>query len=172
MWRCCYFSELTMFSSYHLMPKTPGSGDTFWSWKQQLVGVSRTGGISWKIMKNMKTGKVSKIPKNNNIGICNFFTCLLFFQNFGNFANFHVFHDFSTDSACPTHSQQLLFSQPGDPSSWQTRGGRSNLYQTWYGHQWFYMITTKHGFSLNSGFTKIWSPPNLPLLEMSISSVF
>ena len=25
------------------------------------------------------------------------------------------------------------------------------------------MITTRHGFSLNSGFTKIWSPPVLPL---------
>ena len=42
----------------------------------------------------MKTGKVSKNPKNNNIGICDFFTCLYFFQNFGNFANFHVFRDF------------------------------------------------------------------------------
>ena len=75
----------------------PGSGDTFWSWK--LVGESRTGGISWKIMKNMKTGKVNKIPKNNNIGICNFFTCLLFFLNFGNFTYFQVFHYLSTDSA-------------------------------------------------------------------------
>ena len=39
------------------------------------------------------------------------------FQKFGNFANFHVFHDFSTDCACPTHSQQLLFTRPGDPPS-------------------------------------------------------
>ena len=30
------------------------------------------------------------------------------------------------------------------------------------------MITTKHGFSLNSGFTKIWSPPDLPLLKQTI----
>ena len=27
------------------------------------------------------------------------------------------------------------------------------------------MITTKHGFSLNSGFTKIWSQPDLPLYD-------
>ena len=80
-------------------------------------------------------------------------------------------NDFSTDSACPTHSQQLMFSQTCEPSSWQTGGGRSNLYQTWYGHQWFFMITTKHGFSLNSGFTKIWSPPNLPLFNFKVSSL-
>ena len=144
------------------MPKTPGSGNTFWSWKQQLVGEIRTGGISWKIMKNMKTGKVSKILKNNNIAIYNFFTFLLFFQNFGNFANFHFFQ---LIFPVLTHSQQLLFSQPRDPCSWQTGGGRSNLYQTVYCLQWFYMITTKHGFSLNSGFTKIWSQPNLPLFQ-------
>ena len=69
-----------MFSGDHVMLKTPVCGDTFWSWIQQLVGESRTGGISWKIMKNMKTGKVSKNPKNNDIGIYNFFTCLLFFK--------------------------------------------------------------------------------------------
>ena len=52
-----------------------------------------------------------------------FFHRLLFFQNFGNFANFDVFQNFSTDSVCPTHSQQILISQPGDPSSWKTGGG-------------------------------------------------
>ena len=28
-----------------------------------------------------------------------------------------------------------------------------------------FMITTRHGFSLNPGFTRIWSPPDLPLSE-------
>ena len=45
------------------------------SGKQQLVGVSKTGGISLKIMKNIKTDKVSIIPENNNL-----FPCLLFFR--------------------------------------------------------------------------------------------
>ena len=67
----------------------------------------------------------------------NFFICF-YSQSFGNFANFDVFHDLSPDSACPTHSQQLLFSHLGDPSSSQTGGCLSNLYQTWYGLQWFY----------------------------------
>ena len=35
---------------------------------------------------NMKTGKISKIPKNNIIGLCNFFRILVV-------ANFHVFHE-------------------------------------------------------------------------------
>ena len=36
-------------------------------------------------------------------------------------ASFHDFHDFSTDSACPTPSHQLLFSWPGDNSTpWGT----------------------------------------------------
>ena len=65
------------------------------------------------------------------------FHLFVIFSKFRNFANLHVFDDFLTDSACPTHFQQLLFSQPGDPPSWQTGGGRSNLYQTWYGLQWF-----------------------------------
>ena len=52
------------------------------------------------------------------------------FQNVGNFANFKDLHDFSTNSAFPTHSQQLLFSQPSDPSPYKTGGGLSNLYQT------------------------------------------
>ena len=58
---------------------------------------------------------------------------------------------------------RILVTLPIFLSSWKTTGGRSSLYQTWYGPQWFYMITTKHGFSLISGFTKIWSPPYLPL---------
>ena len=55
-----------MFSGHHLMLKTPGSKVNTWSWKQKLVGMSRTGGISWKIMKNMKTSKVTEVLKNNN----------------------------------------------------------------------------------------------------------
>ena len=39
------------------------------------------------------------------------------FQNFSNFANFHVFRNFSTESAYPIRSHQLLFSRPGDPPS-------------------------------------------------------
>ena len=35
---------------------------------------------------------------------------VVIFRNFANFASFHVFHDFSTDFACPTLSNQLLFS--------------------------------------------------------------
>ena len=93
------------------------------------------------------------------------------FHNFSNFANFHVFCNFSTESACPTRSHQLLFSRRGDPSFWQTVGGQSNLHQTWYGVQWFFMITTRHGFSLNSGFTKIWSPPDLPLSVLTPSDL-
>ena len=45
-------------------------------WKQQLLGASRRGRISWKIMKNMKTGKVSKIQKKRNL-----FTSLVLFSN-------------------------------------------------------------------------------------------
>ena len=82
-----------MFSGDHEMPKTPGSGDTFWSW--------------WG-----RVGQAESVEK-------------------------------------------LSISQPGDPSSWKTGGGWSNLYQTWYGLQWFDKIVTKHGFSPNSGFMKI-----------------
>ena len=39
-------THIPMFSGYHLMPKTTGSEVNTWSWKQKLVGVSRTGGIS------------------------------------------------------------------------------------------------------------------------------
>ena len=31
------------------------------------------------------------------------------------------------------------------------------------------MITNRYGFSLNSGFTKIWSPPDLPLLYIGVT---
>ena len=55
-----------MFSGDHLLPKTPGSEVMTWSWKQKLVGASRTCGIGLKIMKIMKTKKNCKIPKNNN----------------------------------------------------------------------------------------------------------
>ena len=74
-----------MFSGHHLMLKTPGSKVITWSWKQKLVGVSRTVGISWKIMKKIKTDKVSKIPKNNN-----FFTCLSLFRILVNLPNFEM----------------------------------------------------------------------------------
>ena len=50
-----------MLRGHHLMLKTPGSRGITWSWKQQLVGVNRTCGISWTITKNMKIGKYSKI---------------------------------------------------------------------------------------------------------------
>ena len=36
---------IPMFSGDHLMPKTPGSEVITLSWKQKLVGVSRTSGI-------------------------------------------------------------------------------------------------------------------------------
>ena len=39
-----------MFSGHHLMQKTPGSKVITWPWKQTLVGVSRTVGISWTLM--------------------------------------------------------------------------------------------------------------------------
>ena len=81
----CMSEHIPMFSGHHLMLKTPGSKVITWSWKQKLVGVSRTGGISWKIMKKMKTEKVSKIPKNNN-----FFTCLSLFRILVNFPNFEM----------------------------------------------------------------------------------
>ena len=70
-----HFSKgIPMFSGDHVMPKPPGSGSTNWKWKQKLVRESRTGGISWKIMKIIKTGKVSQILREKK-----FFTCLLFF---------------------------------------------------------------------------------------------
>ena len=50
-----------------------------------IVGVSMTDIISGKIMKIIKTEKVSKIPKNNN-----FFTCLLLFRLLVNLPNFEV----------------------------------------------------------------------------------
>ena len=102
------------------------------SWWER-VGQAESVEKSWKTWKLAKFWKIT--------------TLINAYKNFG---NLHVFHDFSSDFACSTHPQQLLFSQPGDPSSWKTGGGWSNLYQTW-----FYMTTTKHGFSLNSGFTKI-----------------
>ena len=74
-----------MFSGHHLMLKMPGSKVITWSWKHKLVGVSRTVGISLKIMKKIKTDKVSKIPKNNN-----FFTCLMLFRLLVNLPNFEV----------------------------------------------------------------------------------
>ena len=54
------------------------------------MGVRSTGGISWKIIKHkksLKTGKITKIMKNNNLLRGFFFLS----QNFGNFASFHVF---------------------------------------------------------------------------------
>ena len=54
-----------MFRGHHLMLTTSGSGGITWSWKQQLVGVNRTGGISWTIMKNMKIGKFTNILNIN-----------------------------------------------------------------------------------------------------------
>ena len=74
-----------MFSGHHLMLKTPGSKVITWSWKQKLVGVSRTVGISWKIKKKIKTDKVSKIPKNNI-----FFTGLSLFRILVNLPNFEM----------------------------------------------------------------------------------
>ena len=62
-------------------------------------------------------------------------------------------HDFSTDSACSTHSQYLLFLRPGDTSSERL----GVVYQTFIQLDIVYsdfiqenIITTKHGFSLNS----------------------
>ena len=55
-------------SGHHLMHNISGSGGITKAWKQQLVGVSGTGGISWKKMKNMKIGKVTKDLKNNKQG--------------------------------------------------------------------------------------------------------
>ena len=74
---------IPMFSGVHLMPKTPGSEVITLSWKQKLVGVSRTCGIIRKIMKFMKTEKLSKIFKNHH-----YFTCLLFFRILVNLSNF------------------------------------------------------------------------------------
>ena len=36
---------------------------------------------------------------------------VVIFHIFCNLANCHIFYDFTTDSVCPTHSHQLLFSQ-------------------------------------------------------------
>ena len=88
--QCCIFELISvkaipMFSGDHLMPKTPGSEVITFSWKQKLVGVSRTCGIIWKIMKFMKTEKFSKISKNNH-----YFTCLLLFRILVNLPNFEM----------------------------------------------------------------------------------
>ena len=64
-----------MLSGPHLMPITLRSEFITWSWKQKLVGVSKTGGISFKIMKKGKQIKLAKFLKNNNI-----FTYLLLFR--------------------------------------------------------------------------------------------
>ena len=66
---------------------------------------------------------------------------ILIFFLLREFWNIHVFHDISTDCACPTHSHQLLFSQPGDTFSWQTGGGLSNP-------TWFCFVTTGGSHSL------------------------
>ena len=52
------------------------------------------------------------------------------FRNFATYFSFHNFYNFSTDSACPTHSHQLLFTWPGD-----------NFIPWHFRH---YMITTEH----------------------------
>ena len=145
------------------MPKTPGSGATFWSWRQQLVGESRTSGISWKIMKNMKPGKVGKILKNNNIDICNFFTSLLFSEfwllcQFSCFSWF--FHWFCLSYSLPTSIVfTIMWSLLLTDKGWSIK--LDMVYSDFIQEN---MITTKHGFSPYSGFTKIWSQPKLPLL--------
>ena len=53
------------------------------------------------------------------------------FQIFGRFAHFHVLLIFLTDAACPTHPQQLLFSQSGDSSSGDPYPGKYDHNQTW-----------------------------------------
>ena len=94
-----YFSEgiyqCSLFSGDHVMSKTPGSELNTWSWKQKLVGVSRTCRIIWKIMKIMRTEKFSKIPKNEN-----YFTCLLFFRIMVNFPNFEMLSHLNELDVC------------------------------------------------------------------------
>ena len=106
-------------------------------------------------MKNIKTCKVKKHAISSSV--FNFFKILVTLPIF-------MFFMILIDSACPTHSLPttiVLTTRWSLPlKDW---GVSSNLYQTWYGLQWFFMITTKHGFSLYSEFTKIWSPPYLPL---------
>ena len=61
---------------------------------------------------------------------------VVIFRNLAKFVIFFLnFHDFSTDSACPTHSHQLLFPWPGD-----------NLSPWCFRH---YMITTEHWYCLS-----------------------
>ena len=79
---------MPMFRGHKLMLKTPESGGITWSWKQQLVGVNRTGRISWTIMKNKNIGKFSKILNNNKQ-----VKMILFFKKCANFVSFHFFYE-------------------------------------------------------------------------------
>ena len=92
--------------------------------------------LTWKLAKLTKFQKITTLVNANSSPV------FLLLRSLIPLPIFMFSMIFLTDSACPTHSQQLLFSQAGDPCSWQTGGGQSNLYQTWHGLQWFYMITT------------------------------
>ena len=115
----------------------------------------------------MKTGKVSKNPKNNNIGKCNFFTCFFFlFRILVTLPIFMFFMIFQlilpvllTPNNYCFHNQVI---PPPDRLGvvYQTFTKLDMVYSDFIQEN---MITTKHGFSVKSGFTKIWSKPNLPL---------
>ena len=71
--------------------------------KTIVCGSELDGRNQLKNHENMKLGIGTKIMKNKYVKS-------VIFMNFVNLASFHVFPDFTTDSTCPTHSHQLVFS--------------------------------------------------------------
>ena len=91
-----------MFNGDHVLPKTPGSEVTTWSWKQNLVGVSRTCRIRWKIMNILKSEFFWKNAKNNN-----FFACLLLFRILVNLTNFEMLSHLNEFDLCGLFKTEL-----------------------------------------------------------------
>ena len=131
------------------MPKDRGRVGMTWWWKQQLLGASRTGGISWKIMNNMKTGKVGKTQKNNI-----FFTNLFFSSELC-----YLFHDFSTDAACPTPTNNCFHNQviPAPDKL-------GLVYQTFTELDMMYSDFVVWPQAAYSAVHQKWCSPNFPLL--------
>ena len=124
---------------------------------KKLMGESRIGELLEKSWKTWKLAKLAKFRKNTSP-----FNCLLFVRIFVSLPILmFFFYDFllipsvllSLTNYCFDNRWYLLLTE------W---GGLSNLYQTWYGVQWFCCGTAGGSHSLIQQFTKIWCTRNIP----------
>ena len=168
--------------SHHLMLKTPGIEVITSSWKQRFCKIFMFF-INFKLIPAVLftstnccfhdqlipplLGVLSIKWRPLDIDICNFFTCLLFFWSLWSLPIFMFFMIFQRILPILLTPHNYCFQDQVTPSFWLTVFGQSNLYQTWYGVQWFSMMTTRHGFSVNLRYTKIWWQPDLPLQHCS-----